>query len=108
MESIASGLVAALNAIKMYEEHNINFANEQPIESINEKKGEIQNKKRIDKSKCTKIIFPEETMIGALSKYIATPNENFQPMNANFGILPSLDEKIKDKKLKYTKLQIDH
>lgn len=104
VESIASGLVSALNAIKMYEEHNINFANEQPIESINEKKGEIQNKKIIDKSKCTKIIFPEETMIGALSKYIATPNENFQPMNANFGILPSLDEKIKDKKLKYTKL----
>ena len=43
-------------------------------------------------------------MIGALSKYIATPNDNFQPMNANFGILPSLDEKIKDKKLRYTKL----
>ena len=104
VESIASGLVAALNAIKMYEEHNINFANEQSIESINEKRGEIQNKKVIDKSKYTKIIFPEETMIGALSKYIATPNENFQPMNANFGILPSLDEKIKDKKLKYTKL----
>ena len=104
VESIASGLVAALNAIKMYEEHNINFANEQSIESINEKRGEIQNKKVIDKSKYTKIIFPEETMIGTLSKYIATPNENFQPMNANFGILPSLDEKIKDKKLKYTKL----
>ena len=104
VESIASGLVAAFNAIKMYEEHNINFANEQSIESINEKRGEIQNKKVIDKSKYTKIIFPEETMIGALSKYIATPNENFQPMNANFGILPSLDEKIKDKKLKYTKL----
>ena len=43
-------------------------------------------------------------MIGALSKYISTPNEKFQPMNANFGILPSLEEKIKDKKLKYQKL----
>ena len=51
-----------------------------------------------------KIIFPEETMIGALSKYISTPNKNFQPMNANFGILPDLGERIKDKKLKYGKL----
>lgn len=37
-------------------------------------------------------------MIGALSKYIATPNEKFQPMNANFGILPQLEENIRDKK----------
>lgn len=51
-----------------------------------------------------KIIFPENTMIGALSKYIQTPNENFQPMNANFGIIPELSEKIKDKKVKYGKL----
>lgn len=51
-----------------------------------------------------RVIFPKETMIGALSKYIATPNKNFQPMNANFGILPQLEERIKDKKLKYTKL----
>ena len=91
VESIASGLVAALNAIKMYEEKNSK---------------EQSNKNSINQNKTqnNKIIFPEETMIGALSKYIATPNENFQPMNANFGILPSLDEKIKDKKLKYTKL----
>ena len=51
-----------------------------------------------------KIIFPEETMIGALAKYISTTNKNFQPMNANFGILPELGERIKDKKLKYQKL----
>ncbi len=51
-----------------------------------------------------KIVFPKTTMIGALSKYIATPNEKFQPMNANFGILPPLDVKIRDKKLKYEKL----
>ncbi len=43
-------------------------------------------------------------MIGALSKYIQTPNDNFQPMNANFGIIPELPEKIRDKKLKYEKL----
>ena len=43
-------------------------------------------------------------MIGALAKYISTTNKNFQPMNANFGILPELGERIKDKKLKYQKL----
>ena len=73
VESIASGLVASLNAVALL------------------------NKKE-------KIKFSEVTMIGALSKYIATPNKNFQPMNANFGILPGLDERIRDKKLKYGKL----
>ena len=51
-----------------------------------------------------KIIFSNTTVIGALSEYISTENKNFQPMNANFGILPELDEKIKDKKLRYSKL----
>lgn len=50
------------------------------------------------------MIFPREAVIGALADYISTENKKFQPMNANFGILPSLDEKIKDKKLKYEKL----
>ena len=48
-----------------------------------------------------KIIFPIETMIGALANYISTENDKFQPMNANFGILPELKEKIRDKKEKY-------
>ena len=52
-----------------------------------------------------KILFSENTVIGALSKYISTPNEKFQPMNANFGILPELKGKyIKDKKERYMKL----
>ena len=51
-----------------------------------------------------KIIFDNYTMIGALAKYISTPNDKFQPMNANFGIIPELGEKIKDKKEKYGKL----
>ena len=51
-----------------------------------------------------KIIFPETTMVGALAKYISTENDKFQPMNANFGIVPELNEKIRDKKLKYGKL----
>ena len=50
------------------------------------------------------ISFSNETVIGALSEYISTPNEKFQPMNANFGILPPLEEKIKDKKLRYQKM----
>ena len=69
VESISSGMVAALNAIQK-------FKNEEPI------------------------IFSEETIIGALAKYISTENKNFQPMNANFGIL-NCDKKIKDKKQKY-------
>ena len=48
--------------------------------------------------------FSKETVIGALAKYISTPNEKFQPMNANFGILPELEEKIRDKKLRYQKM----
>ena len=52
----------------------------------------------------TKKEFSEYTMIGALAKYISTQNDKFQPMNANFGIVPELGEKIKDKKLKYGKL----
>ncbi len=50
------------------------------------------------------IIMPKETVMGALAEYISTENSKFQPMNANFGILPQLEEKIKDKKLKYSKL----
>ena len=52
-----------------------------------------------------KVEFSEYTMIGALAQYISTPNEKFQPMNANYGILPELEgKKISDKKLKYGKL----
>ena len=73
VESISSGMVASLNAIRKYK-------NEE------------------------KVVFPKETMIGALAKYISDDKEDFEPMNANFGILPSLDEKIKDKKVKYGKI----
>lgn len=40
---------------------------------------------------------PETTMLGCLSRYIATPNENFQPMNSNYGLMPPLEEHIRDK-----------
>lgn len=43
-------------------------------------------------------------MIGCLADYISTKKENFQPMNANFGILPELGKKIRDKKVRYEEL----
>ncbi len=42
-------------------------------------------------------LVPETTVLGALMKYITTPNPSFQPMNANFGIMPPLAERIRDK-----------
>lgn len=49
--------------------------------------------------------FPVITMIGALSDYISDESvKYFQPMGANFGILPPLDEKIRDKKERYNAL----
>ena len=43
------------------------------------------------------LVCPPETVIGALQRYISAPNEDFQPMNANFGILPPLDAPVKNK-----------
>ena len=74
VESISSGMVASLNAINQFA------------------------------GKEEKVIFSENNMIGAIAKYISTENKNFQPMNANFGILPKLDEKIREKKARYEKL----
>ncbi|MBQ9714306.1 MAG: methylenetetrahydrofolate--tRNA-(uracil(54)-C(5))-methyltransferase (FADH(2)-oxidizing) TrmFO [Clostridia bacterium] len=48
--------------------------------------------------------FDERTVCGALETHISTPNKNFQPMNANFGILAPLSVRIKDKKERYRTL----
>ena len=48
------------------------------------------------------VTLPRETICGALCAYLDTPNAAFQPMNANFGLLPPITEKIKDKNLKKT------
>lgn len=49
--------------------------------------------------------FPEYTMIGALSMYISSSaSADFQPMGANFGILPPLQENIRDKRERYAAL----
>ena len=98
VESISSGLVAALNATEQYK--IIEKLQASGKLKMDEKTKEKEIKRQLENL----IIFPETTMIGALTKYISSSNENFQPMNANFGILPQLPEKIKDKKVKYTKL----
>lgn len=73
MESGCSGLMAGINASRLY-------------------KG-LQT-----------LTLPDCTMIGSLSSYISNPTvTNFQPMGANIGILPQLEEKIRDKKLKAEK-----
>lgn len=74
VESASSGLVAGINAVRV--------ANgEEPY------------------------IFPPETCHGALAHYITTSEaKHFQPMNVNFGLLPSLGERIRDKKQKKQRL----
>ena len=51
-----------------------------------------------------KFVLPTNTMLGALVNYVVTPNDKFQPMNANFGILPKRDCMIRDKQERYRKL----
>lgn len=55
------------------------------------------------------ISLPETTIIGSLSKYVSTPNSNFVPMNANFGIVPILEEKVrkKERRAAYAKRALD-
>ena len=48
--------------------------------------------------------FTGETVLGALARHVRTPVYNFQPMNANFGILDPLSERVRGKRLKYEKL----
>lgn len=51
------------------------------------------------------VILPRESMLGALSHYISDETVvNFQPMGANMGVLPALEERIRDKKLRYRTL----
>jgi methylenetetrahydrofolate--tRNA-(uracil-5-)-methyltransferase len=74
VESAASGLIAGINAGRL--------AKGQPC-----------------------LVLPEETTLGSMAHYITTADfKHFQPMNANFGLLPQLPERIRNKKEKYEKL----
>lgn len=74
MESASSGILAGINAARRLEE-------KEPL------------------------ILPATTMMGALSRYISDGSvKDFQPMGANFGVLPPLDEKIRDKAARYQAL----
>ncbi len=51
------------------------------------------------------ITLPRTTMLGALAAYISDPTvTDFQPMGANMGILPPLDEPVRDKKERYRQI----
>lgn len=74
MESAASGIMAGINAVRRAD-------GKEPL--------------RLE----------DKTMIGALSDYISDESvKNFQPMGANFGILPPIEPKIRDKKERYAAL----
>lgn len=74
MESAQSGLLAGLNAARF-------IKGEEPV------------------------VLPDTTIMGALAKYISDESvENFQPMGANFGVLPAIEPKIRDKKERYAAL----
>ncbi|WP_297486796.1 methylenetetrahydrofolate--tRNA-(uracil(54)-C(5))-methyltransferase (FADH(2)-oxidizing) TrmFO [uncultured Cetobacterium sp.] len=71
--AMATGLVAAINIIRKFE-------NKKPL------------------------ILDDRSSIGAIIKYITEEKKNFQPMGPNFGVIKSLDERIRDKKEKYNKI----
>ncbi len=55
----------------------------------------IYLKRKLENKKCVTV--SDKTVLGALAKYITTENKDFEPMNANFGILPPLDRIVRDK-----------
>ena len=74
VESAASGLLAGLNAWRR----------------LNQRDG---------------LVFPPETTLGGLARHLeGSPSQSFQPMNINFGLLPPLTERIRDKRQKNTKI----
>jgi len=79
MESASSGILAGLNAARRWRAVT---------------RGESM----------PEIVLPTTTMMGALAGYISAENPHFQPMGANFGILPPLPQPIRDKRARYAAL----
>ena len=110
VESISSGMVASLNAVLQFKNMQNESIDVEKENNIYQKMGKFNttdssNTLNAELKTIRKMIFSEYTVIGALAKYVSTPNTKFQPMNANFGILPELEgKKIKDKKERYMKL----
>ena len=52
----------------------------------------------------TELVLPADTMLGALQRHVAEPNAHYQPMGANFGIMPPIEPHIRDKKARYAAL----
>lgn len=51
------------------------------------------------------VVLPPETMIGALCEYISRgPADNFQPMNANLGLMPPLPQRVRQKEERHRRL----
>ena len=44
------------------------------------------------------------TVMGALERYVRTPSADYQPMNANFGILDPMKMRIRGKRQRYEAL----
>ncbi|MCB8815609.1 methylenetetrahydrofolate--tRNA-(uracil(54)-C(5))-methyltransferase (FADH(2)-oxidizing) TrmFO [Desulfosporosinus shakirovi] len=56
-------------------------------------------------SQMNTLVFPPETTLGGLARHLeGSPSQSFQPMNINFGLLPPLAERIRDKREKNTKI----
>ena len=51
-------------------------------------------------------VYPPHTMCGALLGYITTPTQDFQPMGANMGLLGPLEQRVRDKRLRYRRLAL--
>jgi methylenetetrahydrofolate--tRNA-(uracil-5-)-methyltransferase len=50
------------------------------------------------------LVFPPTTMVGALCRYVTTPHKEFQPMKANYGLLPPLETRVRKKRERHQQM----
>ena len=50
------------------------------------------------------MVFPPTTMVGALCRYVTTPQKEFQPMKANYGLLPPLASRVRKKRERHRRM----